>query len=109
VKRYQNSFIRLILGGDDKGVDLNELFAFLADKKLKIYTIGSNKEKLIQLATSYNIQAQKCQNLADAVLEIDKELQNDEVALLSPAAASLDEFSSYAQRGNEFKEAVSQL
>jgi UDP-N-acetylmuramoylalanine--D-glutamate ligase len=109
VKRYQNSFIRLILGGDDKGVDLNELFAFLADKKLKIYTIGSNKEKLIQLAESYNIQAKKCKNLADAVIEIDKELQNDEVALLSPAAASLDEFSSYAQRGNEFKEAVSKL
>jgi UDP-N-acetylmuramoylalanine--D-glutamate ligase len=43
------------------------------------------------------------------VIEIDKELQNDEVALLSPAAASLDEFSSYAQRGNEFKEAISKL
>jgi UDP-N-acetylmuramoylalanine--D-glutamate ligase len=109
VKRYEDAFMRLILGGDDKGVDLNELFEFLADKKLKIYAIGSNKEKLMQLADKYNIKAQKCKNLADAVAQIDIELQNDEVALLSPAAASLDEFSSYAQRGNEFKAAVSKL
>ncbi|WP_297442528.1 UDP-N-acetylmuramoyl-L-alanine--D-glutamate ligase [Sulfurimonas sp.] len=109
VKRYENSFIRLILGGDDKGVDLNELFEFLADKKLKIYAIGSNKDKLIELANKYNIQAKKCLNLGDAIAHIDTDLQTHEVALLSPAAASLDEFRSYAQRGDEFKEAVSKL
>jgi UDP-N-acetylmuramoylalanine--D-glutamate ligase len=109
VKRYQESFIHLILGGDDKGVDLHELFDFLKDKKLKTYHIGSNKEKLSLLAQEYHTPYEQCKNLADAIKRIDKNFQQNEIALLSPAAASLDEFSSYAQRGNEFKEAVKLL
>jgi UDP-N-acetylmuramoylalanine-D-glutamate ligase len=50
-----------------------------------------------------------CQNLRDAVSKIDQVLQKGEVALLSPAAASLDEYKSYAHRGEEFKEAVSAI
>jgi UDP-N-acetylmuramoylalanine--D-glutamate ligase len=109
LKRYSESNIHLILGGDDKGVDLNELFVFLKTLNVKIYAIGSNKHKLIDLAKNYKIKSQLCLNLEDAVRNIDIALQKEEVALLSPAAASLDEFSSYAQRGDEFKQAVLQL
>lgn len=109
VKRYESSPLHLILGGDDKGVDLSELFDFLQKKQLTIYAIGSNKEKLCELALKYNIKHRKCVNLHDAVQKINKLLNKDEVALLSPAAASLDEFSSYAQRGDEFKEAVKKI
>ena len=109
VKRYEDQFIHLILGGDDKGVDLSELFAFLQGKNLKIYAIGSNKDKLMTLAQNYHVQAHKCQNLVDAIDVIDQNLKTDQVALLSPAAASLDEFQSYAHRGNLFKESVAQL
>ena len=109
VKRYKDSLIHLILGGDDKGVDLTELFEFLRDKELKVYAIGSNKEKLTKLASDYGIAFDKCINLADAISKIDKNLQKNEVALLSPAASSLDEFTSYAQRGNEFKTAVKNI
>jgi UDP-N-acetylmuramoylalanine--D-glutamate ligase len=106
IKRYKESYIHLILGGDDKGVDLNELFEFLKDKELKIYAIGSNKDKLCDLASSYKVAFNKCTNLQDAINKINENLKRDEVALLSPAASSLDEFSSYAQRGDEFKNAV---
>ena len=106
VKRYKEQYIHLILGGDDKGVDLNELFEFLKDLNLKIYAIGTNKDKLITLAQNYHVESLKCKNLGDAIKNIDKNLQKDEVALLSPAASSLDEFSSYAQRGNEFKDTI---
>ena len=105
-KRYSDLYIHLILGGDDKGVDLSELFEFLKNKDLKIYTIGSNKERLSTLAQNYDIDFESCKNLENAVMKIDKHLKKDEVALLSPAASSLDEFSSYAQRGNEFKTAI---
>jgi len=104
IKRYQDKFIHLILGGDDKGVNLNELFEFIKDKDIKIYAIGSNKDKLIKLANTFGVKHQKCKNLEDAILQIDKELKDDQVALLSPAAASLDEFDSYAQRGDLFKQ-----
>ncbi|EDZ62320.1 UDP-N-acetylmuramoyl-L-alanyl-D-glutamate synthetase [Sulfurimonas gotlandica GD1] len=106
LKRYKDSRIHLILGGDDKGVDLNELFVYLQNLNVSIYNIGSNKEKLSKLAKEYKIDSNLCLNLADAISKIDKNLAEKEVALLSPAAASLDEFTSYAQRGDQFKEAV---
>ena len=109
LKRYKDSHIHLILGGDDKGVDLNELFAYLQNLKISIYNIGSNKKKLSKLAKEYSIDSNLCLNLADAISIIDKNLKEKEVALLSPAASSLDEFSSYAQRGDEFKEAVGSI
>ena len=109
LKRYKDSKIHLILGGDDKGVILNQLFDFLINCKVSIYNIGSNKDKLSELAIEYKIDFVKCENLADAIDKIDKTLQVDEIALLSPAASSLDEFSSYAQRGDEFKKAVMAL
>ena len=109
LKRYRELQIHLILGGDDKGVDLEELFEFLKTIDITLYAIGSNKNKLMNLAKKYDIPAQLCINLADAVKNISINLEQNEVALLSPAAASLDEFSSYAQRGNEFKQAVQEL
>lgn len=109
LNRYKDSNIHLILGGDDKGVELEPLFEFLITCNVKIYTIGSNKEKLSSLACEYEINAELCSNLADAIKKIDINLEENEIALLSPAASSLDEFSSYAQRGNEFKEAILKL
>jgi UDP-N-acetylmuramoylalanine--D-glutamate ligase len=109
IKRYEEQFIHLILGGDDKGVELNEFFEFLKNKNLKIYNIGTNKEKLSNLAQEYGVSFEKCKNLADAIAKIDTNLAKNEVALLSPAASSLDEFSSYAQRGDQFKEAIRQV
>lgn len=109
LKRYRASHIHLILGGDDKGVDLSELFVFLKDMDIQIYNIGSNKEKLSNLAQEYGVAFTLCKNLANAIEEINKNLKIGEIALLSPAAASLDEFTSYAQRGDLFKEAVRAL
>ncbi|MCX6077141.1 MAG: UDP-N-acetylmuramoyl-L-alanine--D-glutamate ligase [Campylobacterales bacterium] len=109
LKRYKDSFIHLILGGDDKGVELDELFVFMKDLNLMLYAIGSNQEKLLNLSKKYNLKILACGNLLSAVEAIDKVLQSDAVALLSPAAASLDQFTSYAQRGDIFKEAVRKL
>ena len=109
LQRYKESPIHLILGGDDKGVELNELFEYLKNIDVNIYTIGSNKNKLFTLSKKYKVNSTLCLNLADAVSKIDKNLKINAVALLSPAASSLDEFSSYAERGDEFKRAVKDI
>nr|WP_314887533.1 UDP-N-acetylmuramoyl-L-alanine--D-glutamate ligase [uncultured Campylobacter sp.] len=122
VKRYGDKFLHLILGGDDKGVDMRPLFEALRGAKAQIYAIGSNTDKLMNLAGEFKIPAVKCEFLNVAVGEIDKRFKFDgaakasengenlnEIALLSPAAASLDQFSSYVERGNEFKKAILNL
>ena len=109
LKRYKDKKIHLILGGDDKGVDLTPLFENFKGYNLEIYAIGLNALKILNLALKFNVKAHKCDFLQDAVKKIDINLKNDEVALLSPACASLDQFSSYEERGNLFKKFVQEL
>ena len=109
LKRYKDKKIHLILGGDDKGVDLTPLYKNFESYNLEIYAIGSNTLKILNLALKFNVKAHKCDFLQDAVKNIDISLKNDEVALLSPACASLDQFSSYEERGNLFKKFVQEL
>ena len=109
LKRYKKFSIHLILGGDDKGVDLTQLFEFLQTMNIKIYNIGTNKERLSLLAQQFTIKFEECLNLIDAIEKIDRSLELQEIAILSPSASSLDEFSSYAERGDIFKDKVSSL
>lgn len=109
LKRYSDKKIHLILGGDDKGVDLTPLYKNFEGYNLEIYAIGSNTLKILNLALKFNVKAHKCDFLQDAVKKIDINLKNDEVALLSPACASLDQFGSYEERGNLFKKFVQEL
>jgi len=102
VKTYDDRFIHLIVGGNDKGADLTPLFELIQGKELHLYTIGANSEKLAKLANKYHIAFTACKILENAVNTIAKERKQDDVALLSPAAASFDQFNSYKHRGEEF-------
>ena len=109
LKRYKDKKIHLIIGGDDKGVDLSGVFEFMRDFDIELYAIGISSDKMMAYAKNHHLKAYKCEFLEKAVSEISKKLKLDEVALLSPACASLDQFSSYAQRGEVFKESVKAL
>ena len=106
VLAYKDTPLSLILGGDDKGVDLEPLFEVLQKLKVKIYAIGKNETKLLELSKAFNIEARGCHTLENACKEILNAEDKDSTVLLSPAAASLDQFSSYGQRGDEFKKFV---
>ena len=54
VKGYADQHIHLILGGDDKGVDLSPLFEVMKSLNLTLYTIGANNTKLLDLAKTYS-------------------------------------------------------
>lgn len=106
---YKDKNIHIILGGDDKGANLLPLFENIKDLNITIYAIGSNTNKLISYAKEFNVEINECNYLSIAVNEIAKNMSQNSVAMLSPAAASLDQFSSYAQRGKEFKNLVNSL
>lgn len=102
VKGYGDQFIRLIIGGKDKGADLTPLFELLEEKRVQLYTIGINSKRLATLAKEHNINFTPCETLENAVKTIANERTPNDVALLSPAAASQDQFTSYKHRGEEF-------
>ncbi len=109
MNRYKENKIHIILGGDDKGVDLAPLFQEFYKYNLEIYAIGTNCDKLFDLAIQYNnIVCHKCYFLENAVKQISDNMivtkDDYEIALLSPAAASLDQFTSYKERGEKFKQ-----
>jgi len=76
---------------------------------LTLYTIGANSEKLLQLSKHYNIDIVASNTLEKAVKNISNVLDKKSIALLSPAAASFDQFKSYKHRGETFIEIVKNL
>jgi len=109
IKGYAGKPIHLILGGDDKGVDLVPLFKEMQSLMLTLYTIGENNDKLIALSKEYHIQSISCHTLDRAIEKIDTDLTTEDIALLSPAAASFDQFNSYKHRGEVFIDLVKKL
>lgn len=111
LKTYENKKIYLILGGDDKGADLIPLFEQLMNHDITLYVIGQNSDVLNKLSMQYDQNVKKVDYLKNAVNEINKDYtpSHNSVALLSPAASSLDQFSSYKERGEKFKEFINSL
>ena len=105
---YKDNTIHIILGGDDKGASLEELFILMSKLNINIYAIGANQNKIKELSDQFSILCELCDDIKTAVKQIKSnfKVNNNEVAILSPAAASLDQFSSYKQRGEKFKENV---
>lgn len=109
VQRYRERKIYLILGGDDKGADLAPLFLSLQPLNIEVLAIGSNTDKLVSLGQQYFVLTHAMETLEKAVHFIDRKHMSATVALLSPACASLDQFSSYKERGEKFKEIINNL
>jgi UDP-N-acetylmuramoylalanine--D-glutamate ligase len=111
LKSYKDKNINLIIGGDDKGVDLDPLFQQMKQYSITLFAIGSNTQKILDLAKHYDKEVIGCFTLEKAVKQI---IQNKKfhikssINMLSPAAASLDQFSSYKHRGEVFKKVVSE-
>ncbi len=109
VKTYAHTPIHLILGGDDKGVDLTPLFETIVPLNITLYSIGANSEKIKALSERFGINLKEAGTLERAVAMIDKVHTDNSTALLSPAAASFDQFNSYKHRGETFVSLVKAL
>ena len=103
---YNKEEIHIILGGDDKGANLIPLFENIKDLNITVYAIGTNTNKIIDFCQEYKIKSYKCEFLEIAVIKMNDNMSKNSLGILSPAAASLDQFKSYAHRGEEFKRKV---
>jgi UDP-N-acetylmuramoylalanine--D-glutamate ligase len=103
-----DSPIFLILGGQDKGNDYNQIKDLVIQNVKKIFAIGSSAEKVFNFFHAF-VKVEIKESLQSAVLSANQEAREGEIVLISPACASFDMFDNYEHRGKVFKEAVFNL
>jgi UDP-N-acetylmuramoylalanine--D-glutamate ligase len=109
-----NSFEKVvwIVGGLLKGVDLSELISKYASRISAAIVIGKDKEPVLAALSKHAPESKVIeiqdsdQVMHDAVRAAKNFASAGDVVLLAPAAASMDQFKDYADRGAQFAEQV---
>lgn len=106
LKSIQKDLV-LIMGGKDKELKYNSLLP-LVNKKVKLLVLyGENKFELAKLFKKNKMIL--AVNLSDAVKVATKNKLRSQVLLFSPGTSSFDQFKSFAERGEKFKEYVKRV
>ncbi len=99
--------IILLAGGVDKGQDLAPLLEPVKEKVKLLILIGKDNS-LFQKTFSKYVRTEEFTDLNEAVRFAYKNAKTGDTIMLSPACASYDFYTSYEERGDAFKRAVSQ-
>jgi len=97
--------IILIIGGRDKGNDYTSVISLIKDKVPDMIIIGESAEKIQDSLGSFT-RSHKAATMKDAIYKAFEVAHPGDSVLLSPACASFDMFTDYAERGRIFKETV---
>ena len=97
--------VRLIAGGLPKGDDPKNALPILTDRGKKVYLIGQSAE-VFSSAWSGAVDCEVCGTLERAVGAAMRDAVRGETVLLSPGAASFDQFTSFGERGEVFASLV---
>jgi UDP-N-acetylmuramoylalanine--D-glutamate ligase len=98
----------LIGGGVDKGGSYTALRE-LVRQKVRLLLLYGAARRLIRDALSGTTRIECVETLSEAVARAAAEALPGDLVLLSPACASFDQFSNYAERGRVFQELVRAL
>ena len=98
------SRVILLLGGQDKDMDFNELLPHLSPVKLAL-CVGQAAERIFDVIHPH-VKAERCGSFEDAVRRACQAASEGDTVLLSPACASFDMFRGYAERGDVFQSLV---
>ncbi len=95
----------LIAGGQGKGQDFGPLADALVGKARGVVLLGVDAPAIAQ-ALNASVPVQRVDSIEEAVIRAAQWAQPGDTVLLSPACASLDMFTNYAERGQRFAAAV---
>lgn len=101
--------IVLILGGIDKGNDYSEIEELVKEKVRALIFMGVDNSKLHAFFDGKIPLLEDAGSMQEAVAKAYKLAEKGDTVLLSPCCASFDLFTSYEDRGNQFKEYVLNL
>jgi UDP-N-acetylmuramoylalanine--D-glutamate ligase len=99
----------LILGGQDKGNNYEELVDLVKEKVKAIVCLGVDNSKIIRAFKGSVETIMEAGSAMEAVAMCYKLATKGDAVLLSPACASFDMFQNYEDRGAQFKAAVRSL
>lgn len=98
-----------IVGGQDNGNDYSQLNELVRAKVKAIVCLGKDNRRVVMAFEDMVSQLMETKSAADAVKAAYLLGAPGDVVLFSPACASFDLFENYEDRGNQFKQAVSEL
>lgn len=100
----------LIAGGLDRGIDFRELVPIFRKRLRALITYGQVKDILYERGVEAGLPiARRASDLEEAVHIGSEVARPGDIVLLSPACASWDQFKSFEERGDIFKQAVHRL
>ncbi|POD96370.1 UDP-N-acetylmuramoyl-L-alanine--D-glutamate ligase [Pectobacterium odoriferum] len=98
--------LHLLLGGDGKSADFSPLVPYLQGEHIHLYCFGQDGQQLAALRPEI---AEQTETMEQAMRIIAERVKPGDLVLLSPACASLDQFRSFEQRGDEFARLAEEL
>ncbi|WP_233972237.1 UDP-N-acetylmuramoyl-L-alanine--D-glutamate ligase [Pectobacterium versatile] len=98
--------LHLLLGGDGKSADFSPLVPYLQGEHIHVYCFGQDGQQLAALRPEI---AEQTETMEQAIRIIAERVKPGDLVLLSPACASLDQFRSFEQRGDEFARLAEEL
>ncbi|KUO95558.1 UDP-N-acetylmuramoyl-L-alanine--D-glutamate ligase [Ferroacidibacillus organovorans] len=100
----------LLLGGLERGDDLKELSEGLRGRAKAVIALGQSRERMADAARQAGVpEVHIASSFSEAVALAAQTAQHGDAVLLSPAAASWDQFKSFEERGCIFKKLVNKL
>ncbi len=96
----------MLLGGDGKSADFSPLVPYFQGEHIHLYCFGQDGQQLAALRPEI---AEQTETMEQAMRIIAERVKPGDMVLLSPACASLDQFRSFEQRGDEFARLAEEL
>ena len=111
IQSFKDRPICLLMGGYDKGLDMNDAFLDALSQVDCLILFGASEERFYRilkagLKSTIIIRAGELENACHAAVPFMKE---QSVLLFSPACSSFDAYQSYQERGAHFKSLIQDL
>ncbi len=106
--RSQSRPTILLAGGKDKGLDYSPLLPLMRGKVKLCIVFGQIAEQL-ERTFSPEFETIRTSTVSEAVQEAAARASAGDVVLFSPGTSSFDQYSNYAQRGDDFRAAVQKV